>query len=190
MNILLSSGGWKSIIIWHIATEICYHSDVLYCVANSQIEMGKLLSNYMMYVLAMRPHMFCTTTAHITFQYAYTKFLMLFRTRPSLIKDEGEACRIFRMEELPNESNLDKNKENMVTSNWYVLRDAQRLSRSLMRRDNRWHIINSVWVEMLCYAASNYPVDYHAEQLRRGGGLIIHVWLLLAHKTDKFYNSD
>ncbi|KAL4654458.1 hypothetical protein ACB092_01G379900 [Castanea dentata] len=180
----------KSILIWHIATDICYHSNVQDGIPNSQIEMGKLLSNYMMYVLAMRPHMICNTTANIIFQHAYTKIMILLRTRPSLIKDEGEACRIFRMEELPNECSLDKNKETMVTSNWYVLRDAQRLSRSLMRRDNRWHIINSVWVEMLCYAASNCPVDYHAEQLRRGGGLITHVWLLLAHKTDKFYNSD
>ncbi|KAK7820757.1 hypothetical protein CFP56_038496 [Quercus suber] len=180
----------KSILIWHIATDICYHSNVQDGIPNSQIEMGKLLSNYMMYALAMRPHMFCTTTATIIFQHAYTKIMIVLRTRPSLIKDEGEACSIFRMEELPNESNLDKNKETMVTSNWYVLRDAQRLSRSLMRRDNRWHIMNSVWVEMLCYAASNCPVDYHAEQLRRGGGLITHVWLLLAYKTDKFYSSD
>ena len=59
-----------------------------------------------------------------------------------------------------------------------------------MEKENRWHIISSVWVEMLCYAASNCPMDYHAEQLRRGGGLITHVWLLLAHKTQKFYTSD
>ena len=35
----------KSITIWHIATDICYHSsDVQYSVTNSQIEMGILLS--------------------------------------------------------------------------------------------------------------------------------------------------
>ena len=180
----------KSIIIWHIATSICYHSDVQYSNANSQIEMGKLLSNYMMYVLAMRPHMFCSTTANIIFQHTYTKLMILLRTRPSLVKDEGEACKIFRMEELPKESDSDKGKETMVTSDWHVLKDSQRLALSLMGRENKWNIICSVWVEMLCYAASNCPVDYHAEQLRRGGGLITHVWLLLAHKTDKFYTSD
>ena len=181
----------KSITIWHIATDICYHSsDVQYGVTNSQIEMGKLLSNYMMYVLVMRPHMFYSTTANIIFQHTYTKLMILLRTRPSLVKGEGEACRIFRTEELPEESDLDKRKETVVTSDWHVLKDAQRLARSLMSKENKWNIICSVWVEMLCYAASNCPMEYHAEQLRRGGGLITHVWLLLAHKTDKFYTSD
>ncbi|KAK7820751.1 hypothetical protein CFP56_038497, partial [Quercus suber] len=101
----------KSIIIWHIATDICYHSDVQYGVTNSQIEMGKLLSNYMMYVLVMRPHMFYSTTANIIFQHTYTKLMILLRTRPSLVKGEGEACRILRMEELPEESDSDERKE-------------------------------------------------------------------------------
>ena len=180
----------KSISIWHIATDICYHSDVQNAIANSQIEMAKLLSNYMMYLLAMRPHMLCTTTSDIIFQHTYTTLLTFLRTRPSITRDEGEACRILRTEELPKELDFDRNKETMVTSNWHVLKDAQRLARSLMSRENRWHIISSVWVEMLCYAASNCPMDFHAEQLRRGGGLITHVWLLLAHKTDKFYTSD
>ena len=143
----------------------------------------------MMYLLAMRPHMLCTTTSDIIFQHTYTTLLTFLRTRPSITRDEGEACRILT-EELPKELDFDRNKETMVTSNWHVLKDAQRLARSLMSRENRWHIISSVWVEMLCYAASNCPMDFHAEQLRRGGGLITHVWLLLAHKTDKFYTSD
>ena len=116
--------------------------------------------------------------------------MIFLRTRPSLVKGEGEACRIFRTEELPEESDLDKRKETVVTSDWHVLKDAQRLARSLMSKENKWNIICSVWVEMLCYAASNCPMDFHAEQLRRGGGLITHVWLLLAHKTDKFYTSE
>ncbi|KAM4133502.1 hypothetical protein ACJW30_01G334000 [Castanea mollissima] len=180
----------KSISIWHIATDICYHSDVQNAIANSQIEMVKLLSNYMMYLLAMRPHMLCTTTSDIIFQHTYTTLMTFLRTRPSITRDEGEACRILRTEDLPKELDFDRNKETMVTSNWHVLKDAQRLARSLMSRENRWHIISSVWVEMLCYAASNCPMDFHAEQLRRGGGLITHVWLLLAHKTDKFYTSE
>ena len=59
-----------------------------------------------------------------------------------------------------------------------------------MSKENGWDIINSMWMEILCFAASNCPVDYHAEQLRQGGGLITHVWLLLAHKTDKLYTGD
>ena len=180
----------KSITIWHIATDICYYSDVQDGIANSQIEMGKLLSNYMMYLLAMRSHMLCTTTSDIIFEHTYTKLMAFLRTRPSTIRDEGEACRILRTEELSNELDFDRNKETMVTSKWHVLKDGQRLSRRLMSRENRWNIISSVWVEMLCYAARTCPRAFPAEQLRPRGGLITHVWLLLAHKTDKFYTSD
>ena len=36
----------KSIIIWHIATNICYYSDIHCSMTDSRIEMSKLLSNY------------------------------------------------------------------------------------------------------------------------------------------------
>ncbi|KAK7820746.1 uncharacterized protein LOC112009408 [Quercus suber] len=181
----------KSITIWHIATDICYRSDnAQYDTTNTQIEMCKLLSNYMMYLLAIRPHMLCSTTAKIIFEHTSTKLSTFLRARPSKIKDEYEACRILRTEELRKESEANRKNETMVTSKWHVLRDAQRLARNLLDRENRWLIISSVWMEMLCYAASNCPVDHHSEQLRRGGGLITHVWLLLAHKTDKFSTSD
>ncbi|KAL3016360.1 hypothetical protein AAZX31_06G209500 [Glycine max] len=150
----------KSITIWHIATDICYYSDADQCHNNAAspkiIQMAKLLSNYMMYLLAMRPHML-----------------------------------ILRMERvLLRNSNSERKSETVVTSKWHMLRDAQRLARNLMARENRWQIICSVWVEMLCYAAANCSIDYHSEQIRRGGGLITHVWILLAHKTDKYHISD
>lgn len=181
----------KSITIWHIATDICYSSDnAQYDTTNTQIEMCRLLSNYMMYLLAIRPQMLCSTTAKIIFEHTSTKLSTFLRARPSTIKDEYEACRILRTEELRKESEANRKNETMVTSKWHVLKDAQRLARNLLDTENRWLIISSVWMEMLCYAASNCPVDHHSEQLRRGGGLITHVWLLLAHKTDKFSTSD
>ncbi|KAK4604865.1 hypothetical protein RGQ29_013076 [Quercus rubra] len=181
----------KSVTIWHIATDICYRSDnAQYDTTNTQIEMCRLLSNYMMYLLAIRPHMLCSTTAKIIFEHTSTKLSTFLRARPSTIKDEYEACRILRTEELRKESEANRKNETMVTSKWHVLKDAQRLARNLLDRENRWLIISSVWMEMLCYAASNCPIDHHSEQLRRGGGLITHVWLLLAHKTDKFSTSD
>ena len=152
--------------------------------------MSKLLSNYMMSLLALRPHMLGITTASITFQHACTKLMALLKAGSPVIREEGEACSILRTEELPQESNLDRNGETLVTSKWYMLRDAQRLARNLMDKEDRWKIMSSVWMEMLSFAANNCPLDNHADQLRRGGGLITHIWLLLAHKTDKFYTND
>ncbi|KAF7806574.1 DUF594 family protein [Senna tora] len=185
----------KSITIWHLATDICYHSDPNQCnnlTSNPKTQMGKLLSNYMMYLLAMRPHMLSMATSTIIFQHACDKLKALVKEE-QLIKDEEEVCRILRMENLLEEvegSKSGRGSETVVTKKWRLLRDSQRLARNLMVKANRWDIICSVWVEMLCYAAANCSVDYHAEQIRRGGGLITHVWILLSHKTDKYHMSD
>ncbi|XP_056159018.1 uncharacterized protein LOC115691551 [Syzygium oleosum] len=49
------------------------------------------------------------------------------------------------------------------------------------KQEDKWKLISEVWVEMLCYAASNCKGSYHAQQLRRGGELLTHVWLMMAH---------
>ncbi|KAJ1410315.1 hypothetical protein SESBI_22051 [Sesbania bispinosa] len=180
----------KSITIWHIATDICYYSDVQCNFTTPKIQMAKSLSDYMMYLLALRPHMLSMTTAKIIFRHACAKLKTLLVQNEESVKDEKEACRILRVERLPQYSNLERKSETVVTSKWHMLRDAQRLARNLMVRENRWQIICSVWMEMLCYAAANCSVDYHSEQIRRGGGLITHVWIMLAHKTDKYHISD
>lgn len=180
----------KSITIWHIATDICYYSDVQSIAANTKIQMAKSLSDYMMYLLALRPHMLSMTTAKIIFRHAFDKLKALLVQKEESVKDEKEACRILRVERVPQYSNMERKSETVVTSKWHVLRDAQRLARKLMAREDRWQIMCSVWVEILCYAAANCTVDYHSEQIRRGGGLITHVWILLAHKTDKYHISD
>ncbi|XP_058725905.1 uncharacterized protein LOC131597212 [Vicia villosa] len=186
----------KSITIWHIATDICYYSDsetsaqYQNAASYTKIQMAKSLSDYMMYLLALRPHMLSMTTSNIIFRHACEKLKSLLLEQEESVKDEKEACRILRMERVPHYSRSERRSETVVTSKWHVLRDAQRLARNLMVRENRWKVICSVWVEMLCYAAANCNVDYHSEQIRRGGGLITHVWILLAHKTDKYHISD
>ncbi|QHN93924.1 hypothetical protein HN873_061095 [Arachis hypogaea] len=180
----------KSITIWHIATDICYYSDSHNNVANPKAQMAKLLSNYMMYLLALRPHMLSMTTAKIIFQHAFDKLKDLLEQKEESIKDEKELCKILRMEWLPQYSISERKSETVVTSKWHMLRDAQRLASNLMLKENKWQIICSVWVEMLCYAAANCSIDYHSEQIRRGGGLITHIWVMLAHKTDKYHISD
>ena len=119
----------KSITIWHIATDICYDSDiVLYGNTNSRVEMSKLLSNYMMYLLALRSHMLCTATADVIFHHAYTKLMKFLKTGPSIIRDEYEACGILGSDQgMPEESDSDRSKESIITSNWHVLQDAKNL---------------------------------------------------------------
>ncbi|XWS57606.1 hypothetical protein CRYUN_Cryun09bG0188200 [Craigia yunnanensis] len=65
-----------------------------------------------------------------------------------------------------------------------VLFDACRLASALNGVTNkkvRWDMIRDVWLEMLAYAASHSRGSQHCQQLRRGGELLTHVWLLMAH---------
>ena len=64
-----------------------------------------------------------------------------------------------------------------------VLFDACRLATQLRSMDceRRWKIMNRVWVEILAYAACHCRGNQHAQQLRKGGEFLTHVWLLMAH---------
>lgn len=207
----------KSIVIWHLATEICYHNSDTAHEKNpkSKIEMGRLLSNYMMYLLAIRSQMLGITTSDIVFDHAceiLTEFLTSSArgdhsksTREEFV---AKACRDLRAGNFKEETGsqghkekqrpkksqshkeMKRQKETIVTRDWKVLEDARNLSENLLRlhRDHAnamWELICSVWVEMLCFAATNCPADYHSEQLRRGGEIATHVWLLLLHDTDE-----
>ncbi|KAF8017326.1 hypothetical protein BT93_H2495 [Corymbia citriodora subsp. variegata] len=72
----------------------------------------------------------------------------------------------------------------------YVLFHGCQLASQLdkIKEPKKWEIISEVWVEMLCQAASKCKASYHAQQLRRGGELLTHVWLMMAHfgLTDHF----
>ena len=68
--------------------------------------------------------------------------------------------------------------------------DAVRLAKSLQSLETdgeywsngkKWEMMCDVWVEMLYYAASQCGWKEYAQQLRRGGELLTHVWLLMAH---------
>ncbi|KAL2455794.1 hypothetical protein Fot_57279 [Forsythia ovata] len=75
----------------------------------------------------------------------------------------------------PNEVKGDRSKS--------VLFDACILAKDLKKiaDEKRWEIMSKVWVELMSYAASHCRPNAHAQQLSRGGELIVFVWLLMAH---------
>ncbi|KAL5723727.1 hypothetical protein ACHQM5_007091 [Ranunculus cassubicifolius] len=64
-----------------------------------------------------------------------------------------------------------------------VLFDAVRLSRKLNKlpHTRKWKIIAEVWVELLSYAASHCRGNAHAARLSKGGELLMFIWFLMAH---------
>ncbi|XP_039165572.1 uncharacterized protein LOC108958290 [Eucalyptus grandis] len=166
----------KSIIIWHIATKTCLLSEPN---DSPNRKESQLLSNYMIYLLALRPYMFSLTTTDITLEYACAILKPFIRYR-----DPNDALGTLLSEEKMLEPSPDQ-MGTIITRNWHVLSDVQELVATLKCKNNKWQIISSIWVEMLCYAAYNCEVQYHTKELQRGGELITHVWLLLMHHTDK-----
>ena len=186
----------QSILLWHIATDLCYYSDKN---ANSasfngtNCKASKLLSDYMLYLLVMCPSMLPNGIGLIRFRDTCAEADESFKERKS-ISDVNKACtRLLQVKTNipPSEVKGDRSKS--------VLFDACRLAKCLQsltrensENDKKWELMSHVWVEMLSYAANQCRWNLHGQQLRRGGELLTHVWLLLAHLgiTEQFQISQ
>ncbi|XP_071724948.1 uncharacterized protein [Rutidosis leptorrhynchoides] len=167
----------KSIIVWHMATNICLHSEFD---DSPNCKGSKLLSNYMIYLLALRPYTLSSATTDITLEHACAILKPFLRYR-----DRNEALDTLSSTETVLEP-IPYQKGTIITRKWHVLLEVQELAATLKGKKNKWQIISSIWVEMLCHAAYTCPVYHHMNLLWRGGELITHVWLLLMHDTDKY----
>ncbi|XP_065879014.1 uncharacterized protein [Euphorbia lathyris] len=195
----------RAITIWHIATDICYNQladqnpgSQLVNYKDSQPSLTKKLSDYMMHLLAERPYMLSINTKKILFQGACNKLTAYLEKISKQAGADNDMINYFakkvlecRFEDavvtLSDENDAtDSNEDVDIVSRWEVVLEAKILAELLFDRADRWDMLSSIWVEMLCYAAYNCPWVHHTEQLRRGGGLITHVWLLLTHETNKF----
>ncbi|KAF8406860.1 hypothetical protein HHK36_005981 [Tetracentron sinense] len=157
------------ILLWHIATDLCFHSDSSETQSSPNCKISKLVSEYMLYLLVMCPFMLPNGIGQIRFRDTCAEFMNFFIERKS-IKDRKTV----EIKILPSEVKGDRSKS--------VLFDASRLAKLLESlKERKWETMSEVWVELLSYAASQCRGFYHAQQLRRGGELLTHVWLLMAH---------
>ncbi|KAJ4977932.1 hypothetical protein NE237_008712 [Protea cynaroides] len=198
----------QSILIWHIATHLWYHSDDKASdqfPLKQQKEICMLLSDYMVYLLLVCPFMLPEGIGEIRSvdtEEEVNNFLKEKKNPIQDITDETSACSCLL------EVNTDippiavkgaKSKSVLFDA----CRLAHQLSDSFERegiantlsesslREKKWETIRLVWVEMLSYAAAQCKAPIHAKQLGQGGELLTHVWLLMAHFgiTEKFEMS-
>jgi len=187
----------QSILLWHIATDLCYSLDdepqYLNPVTVQSREKSQLLSDYMLYLLVICPFLLPNGIGQIRFEDTCAEVDELLKER-KYIKKRSQVCKvILRVNTVipPSEVKGDRSKS--------VLFDACRLAKSLQSleteenwsKEQKWEMISHVWVEMLCHAASQCRGLHHAKQLSQGGELLTHVWLLMAHLgiTEQFQIS-
>ncbi|KAJ1407093.1 hypothetical protein SESBI_24622 [Sesbania bispinosa] len=174
----------QSILLWHVATDICYNSVSVEEDTNNgrsltPREASKLLSEYMVYLLVMRPSMMPNGIGEIRFQDTCAEATEFVEDRYS-IKWEKEVCQKL----LKVSSEIEKVKPLKVKGDRSksVLFDACRLAKQIRELSDdedwetkkMWELISQVWVEMLGYAASHCQGIHHAQELRHGGELLTH----------------
>ncbi|WOG89895.1 hypothetical protein DCAR_0209135 [Daucus carota subsp. sativus] len=191
----------ESLLLWHIATEICFHDRKDEPLNKDYRIIAKTISDYMIYLLVMRPDaMAGVVSVGLTrFQDTCADAKRFFRSSKQELRKPGfqfrgindptmlqRACEsILNVETVVKPVTLKGDESKSVLFDAAIL--AKEL-KALPRRNNRhqievdkWFIMSKVWVEMLSYAARGIRADTHAQQLSRGGDLITIVWLLMAH---------
>lgn len=181
----------RRILLWHIATDICYYlewGDDLNNVSTTSKE-SKHISDYMLHLLVSCPFMLPIGIGMIRFRDTCAEAREFLGERNLKYgKAKAKACKKLlqvNTEVLPAKVKGDRSKS--------VLFDACKLAKSLLaEKEDRWKIISEVWVEMLAYAATHCRGNHHARQLRKGGEFLTHVWLLMAHLgiTEQFQISQ
>ncbi|XP_059657415.1 uncharacterized protein LOC132303971 [Cornus florida] len=160
---------------------------------------SKLLSDYMLYLLVIEQQMMAAVAGdgYIRFMHTCSETKHIFQRRKSQVQQERPSifavnnffCRQKSEEDeqiracntiLSIDTKFNFEEYIYVKS---VLFDACRLAKVLKKlgEKDKWETISSVWVELLCYAASRCGEYTHAHQLNKGGELITLVWLLMVH---------
>ena len=181
----------ESVLLWHVATELCYHtkeeenedgaaneSEADNPTQEDYRDVSKILSDYMLYLLVMQPTMMSAVAGigQIRFRDTCAEAENFFNRRGLNRKDVWRGCN----EILGVETKIkpiyvkgDRSKS--------VLFDACMLAKELNELKDKWKIMSKVWLEMLSYAATHCRPATHAQQVSKGGQLISFVWLLMAH---------
>ena len=173
----------QSLLIWHIATDLCYQKDVDEDFLDAK-DSSKKLSDYMLYLLVMRPFMLSIGIGMIRFRDTCKEAKQFSKERGISSKDEDKLRRMLLRvctEVEPTKVKGDRSKS-VLFDGCLLANQLQKLvDKEKWDKEKKWEFICNVWIEILGYAASHCKGYYHAQQLARGGELLTHVWLLMAH---------
>ncbi|CAN6198906.1 unnamed protein product [Urochloa humidicola] len=181
-----------SVLVWHLATELCLHHPTTSTAAvqSPAAQFSKLISNYMIYLLFIRPEMLMPGTRQGLFTAAcYDIRLMLKRgNEPPPTDARSVAQQILRTSQLIPICDIGT-----------LVPGACKLAKELMElledEEERWKVIQGVWVEMLCCSASSCRGYLHAKSMGEGVEFLTYVWLLLSRMgmetfADKFQRPE
>ncbi|KAK8364536.1 hypothetical protein V6Z12_A03G238200 [Gossypium hirsutum] len=170
----------RQIFVWHIATSLVYYNDLSKhrrsMLINLACKSSKSLSDYMMYLVLVRPTMLPKGFSDIVNKETYqqTKRISPKKNMKVSMEKFSDALLSFEFNEFSE-----------IGALWDGIKFARQLQ-SLVREERwdheeKWKMISEVWMEMMIYGASRCTWEEHAQQLRHGGELLTHVALIMAH---------
>ncbi|XP_062105975.1 uncharacterized protein LOC133817465 [Humulus lupulus] len=167
----------ESLLLWHLATELCCHNTSLYQKGN-YAKFCKILSNYMFYLLVVQPTMLSQEMGNfaIVLQDTQAEAIRFF-TKHS-ISSHKKACEKLNSIQTPYRPAAVKGSQSKS-----LLFDACILAKELQSLDQKlqWEVMSRVWLELMSFAAINCSPTIHAQQPSRGGELLTFTWLLMNH---------
>ncbi|XP_030526452.1 uncharacterized protein LOC115738088 [Rhodamnia argentea] len=173
----------QSLLLWHIATDLCYYSE-LNDVSLAACVMSQLLSDYMLHIQVVRPFLLPKSIGRAKYlEETYKQATAFFRQKGLKTKSGRDARDLLFKEYKQTLHSLQ------ISTSSLVLLNGRRLAEGLQSlvmelgwtKEQLWEMVCEFWVEMLIYAAGKCEWNNHAQQLRRGGELLTHVCLLMAH---------
>ncbi|XVE51824.1 hypothetical protein DITRI_Ditri02bG0072100 [Diplodiscus trichospermus] len=181
----MEKGFDERILIWYIATDICYYLEEPIEASQSKREMSILMSRYMLHLLVNYPTMLPAGLGDILIDDTCAEVIDFCNT-PELLENKIDVYN--RLVQAAVGVELLGTRYRARKS---MLSNGRSLARSLneiTNKEEKWSLIADTWVEILAHAATHCEGSQHRQQLRRGGQLLTHVWLLMAHLglTDHF----
>ncbi|XVE51830.1 hypothetical protein DITRI_Ditri02bG0072400 [Diplodiscus trichospermus] len=185
LNWSMEKGFDERILIWHIATDICYYLEEPIEATQSKREMSILMSRYMLHLLVNYSSMLPAGLGDILIDDTCAEVIDFCNT-PEPPKNKIDVY--VRLVKATMGTELLGTRYRARKS---LLSNGSSLARSLNEIPNneeKWSLIADTWIEILAHAATHCEGSQHRQQLRRGGQLLTHVWLLMAHLglTDHF----
>ncbi|GKV12826.1 hypothetical protein SLEP1_g23922 [Rubroshorea leprosula] len=157
-----------SIIIWHLATSVCYLLDEDH--DNETMKISKHVSNYMMYLLAMCPALLLSE---------HSKSFWLDHAYDNLEKLASPAIDIRNVASTLHSSSDNVQLESRERTFENLKGDVLELATILRESDNKWEMIKDVWIEMFCHAAFSSQHINHVKQLGEGIEFLSLIWLFI-----------
>lgn len=163
----------ESILLWHIATDLCFHHKGASAIP-SYSQSCREMSNYMVHLLIDNPEMLMPGSRRSLFAVAYNELeAILEGVGDTLMKEDKISKQLIEKVKCAQDTNT---KETFIYDAWELAEGLMDLGGEKM-----WRVIQGVWLEMMCFSAGRSRGFLNAKALGTGGECLSYVWLMLAY---------